>query len=212
MYEGKLPALEEHAAIGIGEAPAALGTVGNDLTDSQLAGERLALGFEVDAGREALELTAAGLGTAQLRNHRGKIAARLHRRLLRLIRIGLGLGVGRLGLGQSGLALWVEQIGNSDPWKRLAGRGNQRFSGRSSLGWSNNRRGKRSNHQQRRAKRSQHSSRKICGETPNEDADLLALTYAGTRGDSPSRVAFPAFVAEKMPPALAVDQGFPRAN
>src|SRR5947208_10805654 len=57
--EGELRALEQHAAIGPGEAAAALRPVGDDLPDRQLAGERLTLGFEIDAGGEASELMAA---------------------------------------------------------------------------------------------------------------------------------------------------------
>ena len=78
VNERELPALEQHAAIGARETAAALRAVGNDLADCKLAGERLALGFEIDAGREAFELVAARVRAAKLRDHRGKIAARLH--------------------------------------------------------------------------------------------------------------------------------------
>jgi len=59
MNEGKLPTLEQHAAIGGRKAAARIRSVGDDLADRELAGERLALRFEIDAGCEAFELAAA---------------------------------------------------------------------------------------------------------------------------------------------------------
>jgi hypothetical protein len=52
--EAELPALEQHAAIGRRKAPAAVSAIGDDLADRELADQRLALGFEIDADRQAL--------------------------------------------------------------------------------------------------------------------------------------------------------------
>ena len=58
--ERELAALEQHAAIGGREAAAGIGAVRNHLADGQLAGERFALRFKIDARCEALELTRGG--------------------------------------------------------------------------------------------------------------------------------------------------------
>src|SRR6476620_6262391 len=61
MDEGELPALEQDAAVGRRKASAALRAVCDHLADRQLPGERLALRFEIDARRKALELAASRL-------------------------------------------------------------------------------------------------------------------------------------------------------
>src|SRR3569623_3807932 len=61
VHERELAALEQHPAIGRREAAMGLGSIGDHLTHRELAGERLALRFEIDACREALELVAAGI-------------------------------------------------------------------------------------------------------------------------------------------------------
>src|SRR6185503_6789867 len=73
MEERELAALEQHAAIGRREAPAAVGAVGDHLTDCQLAGERLALGLEINPGGEAFELATSGFGTTEIGYHRSEI-------------------------------------------------------------------------------------------------------------------------------------------
>src|ERR1700741_2218612 len=103
--EGKLTALEEHAAVGSGEPAAAFGAVGDHFSNRELARERLALGFKINTGREAFELVVARIGRAKLRDHRSKIATRPDRRLAVLVRVALGLAVRRLGRGEGGLAL-----------------------------------------------------------------------------------------------------------
>ena len=154
VNERELAALEQHAAVRARKPAAARRAIGNHLADCKLTGEWLAFGFEVNAGREALKLAAAGVGRAKLRNHCSQIAARLDLRRRIVLSIGLGLHIRRGGRGQNRLS--IEQIGYCDLGKRRIRHRHQRFGGRSSLDWSNNRRGKRSNHQQRRAKRSQH--------------------------------------------------------
>ena len=62
--ERELAALEQHPAIGAGEAAAAIGAVGDHLADRQLAGQRLALRFEIDAGGEAFEFAAPSRAAA----------------------------------------------------------------------------------------------------------------------------------------------------
>src|SRR5437868_11032613 len=79
VHERELAALEQHAAVGPGEAPAARGAVGDHPADGKLAGERLALRLEIDSGGEAIELAAAWLGRTKLRDHRREVAARLDR-------------------------------------------------------------------------------------------------------------------------------------
>ena len=59
--EAELAALEEHAAIRRREFFAAIGAIGDHMADRQLAGKRLALRFEIDAGGEAFQLAAAGV-------------------------------------------------------------------------------------------------------------------------------------------------------
>ena len=71
--EGELPALEDHAAIGRGEPAARLRAVRDHLRNGQLTRERLALGFEVDAGGETFELMAARIGAAEVGNHRREV-------------------------------------------------------------------------------------------------------------------------------------------
>src|SRR4051794_33552031 len=51
--ERELPALKQHAAIARWETPSARGTIRDNLAHSKLAGQRLALRFEIDAGSEA---------------------------------------------------------------------------------------------------------------------------------------------------------------
>src|SRR5437660_795163 len=48
VNEGELPALEQHAAVAVGKAPAALRTVGDHLANGELTGKGLTLGFEID--------------------------------------------------------------------------------------------------------------------------------------------------------------------
>ena len=70
MDERELPTLEQYAAIGRREASAACSAVRDHLADGELAGERFALRFEIDPGRETFDLAAAGIGAPQLRDHR----------------------------------------------------------------------------------------------------------------------------------------------
>ena len=49
------------------------------MADRKLAGEALALGFEIDGAGEAFELAAAGIGAAQLGDGFGQRRARLDR-------------------------------------------------------------------------------------------------------------------------------------
>ena len=161
--ERELPALEEHAAIGAGEAAAALRSVRDHLAHGKLAQKRLSLRLEIHAGRETIEFVGSGVGAAQLRDHRGQVA--------RGPGGGLGYVVIRrsrwtcigLRLGQTGLTLRIEQLGDINLRQRRARCGKQRLARRSGLSRCNSRRGKRSNHQQRRANRSQHSDRRTCG-------------------------------------------------
>src|SRR5881398_4207933 len=66
VHKRKLAALEKHAAIGAGETTVAVGAICDDFGDGELACERLALRLEIDARRQAVELTAAGIRAAQL--------------------------------------------------------------------------------------------------------------------------------------------------
>src|SRR5215217_2781364 len=60
-HEAELAALEDHTAIARREA-AGSGAVGDDVADSQLARQALALGFEVDGAGETFELAASRIG------------------------------------------------------------------------------------------------------------------------------------------------------
>src|SRR5581483_10315166 len=139
---------EEHAAIGARETAAALSAVGDHLADSQLPGERFALRFEINARGETLELVAAGVRSAKLRDHRGEVASRLYR-LRSLGGIGLRLVGVRVRLRKRRLALGINQLRDGDARKRRIGSRNHWLGGRTGFRRSNNSRGKRRNHQQR---------------------------------------------------------------
>ena len=53
---------------------------------------------------------------------------------------------------------------------------------------------------------------KSAADRQNQNALLLAITSAAFLGDTPSRVAPSSFLGEKVPPALAVVQGFSPMN
>ena len=89
MNEAELATLEQDTTIGRRETPTGMGTVGDHLTDGKLAGERLALRFEVDADREALKLAAARFGSAELCDERRKVAGRLKDLWRHSFRIGV---------------------------------------------------------------------------------------------------------------------------
>ena len=89
MNEAELPPLEQDTTIGRRETTTGMGTVGNHLADCELAGQRLALRFEVDADCETLELAAACFGSAELFDERRKVAGRLEDLCRRCFRIGV---------------------------------------------------------------------------------------------------------------------------
>ena len=103
--EGELAALEHHAAIA-GRETAGLGAVGDDVTDGQLAGQRLSLfDFEIDAAGEAFELAAARIGAAQV----GDGSARVTRRLDGFVRLRPTLFA--VGRGDSGIRQLRQRAG-----------------------------------------------------------------------------------------------------
>ena len=99
MNEGELTALEQHPAIGRREA-AALGAIGDDLSDCELAGERLTLGLEVDTGCQTLKLPAARIGAAKLGNERRQVLAGID------VRLGDSLVDRPCGSSRSGMAIF----------------------------------------------------------------------------------------------------------
>ena len=91
--EAELAALEQDAAIGRRETAARVSSVGDDLAHGELAGERLALRFEIDSDGEALEIAASGIGTAKLGDERCEVARRLGRGRRDLRALGLIVAV-----------------------------------------------------------------------------------------------------------------------
>src|SRR6185437_1864314 len=130
VNEGELATLEQDAAIGVGETAPALGAIGDDLSDGELAGQRLTLRFEIDAGREAIELAATGIRRAQLSNHLRKVTGRLYR-VGNLLASGLNVRLRGFRFGERRLTRRIEQNGNGDLRKGRTRRRQHRLGGRS---------------------------------------------------------------------------------
>ena len=118
--EGELAALEQHAAIGRREAAAALGAVGDDLADRELAGERLALRFEIDARGEALELVASRLAGAQSATIVGEISRRSMPAARRVCWSRLVSGSSASGCDKLGARRWDRADRGRGPCGRVA--------------------------------------------------------------------------------------------
>ena len=159
--EAELAALEEDTAVRGGEALAAVGAIGDHLADRQLAGEGLALGFEINADRQAFELAAAGIAAPILGDQPGKIRRRLN------------FGRGRLGLlGELASRLWrqriegipgaeddffiLENLDDSRNREHARAGGNQGFGVFRNLGRRHRRSGKRGEHGDGRPDRNRH--------------------------------------------------------
>src|SRR3982750_474374 len=66
VHERELAALEQHAAISAREPPAALRSIGDHLTNGELPCKGFALGLEIDASGEAIELMVSGIRRTKL--------------------------------------------------------------------------------------------------------------------------------------------------
>ena len=170
--------------------------------------------FEIDAGRQALDLAAARLCGAKfarpsMKDPAERSTARLGDLLVgqrrKRIRVGhCGLGHVQLGAATtSGSEDVAVSVGIRD--------GNHRVACRSGAGRSNRRCGERSTDQQRRTKRSQGSNAYSCGE-PAQIRRVLLCEYFRSRPAVIPRLAWHSrkIGPRRMPPALVVETRFPR--
>ena len=131
--------LEQHSAVGVGE-PAALGAVGDNLADSQLPAERLALRFEINSSGKAFELPVAGIAATKLCDEGRKVGVGIERRF-RFFRhrlVGLRWNRELVGIAKK-LAGDRRRADRGNDWnKRLASRADLRRRNRASANGSAN--------------------------------------------------------------------------
>ena len=191
--EAELAALEDNAAIARREA-ARSGAVGDDVADRELAGEALALGFEIDGAGEAFELAAAGIAAAELGDGFGK-----RRCPARSLRPGgsIASASGWEASGSNGCS--SQLLDRRLPEARVHIRGDQRLGGRINLGRGDRRSGQGGNHHEGGTKRHEHANRHLGG----EPAGWRAAFGSDRRGWFPDCVASQSgLLADmRMPPA-----------